>query len=61
MSEFLAESGADILIDIIRTLCNDQDASHLIKIFSENIQSLEQDDVNNAFSAIANEGYDYSK
>ena len=56
MSEFLTESGQDILVDIIRKLCMDQEADSLIKKFKEEVKSLDQNEVNNAFTIIDNEG-----
>ncbi len=59
MSEFLAESGQELLIEIIRALCKEQDAESLIQIFKEKIQSITQEEVNNAFSTMASEGHDF--
>jgi len=56
LSEFLAESGQDILVDIIRNLCMEQDANALIQKFKDEVETLEQDEINKAFSIIDNEG-----
>lgn len=59
MSEFLTKSGQDILVDIIRKLCTDQDAEALIKVFKDKVKSLEQNEVDNAFTIIDKEGHDF--
>jgi len=59
LSEFLAESGQDLLVDILRTFCDGENADNLIPIFKEKIDSITQEEVNTAFAIIANEGYDF--
>jgi len=59
LSEFLTESGQDILVDIIRKLCMDQEADALIKKFKDDVESLDQNEVNNAFTIIDNEGLNF--
>lgn len=59
MSEFLATSGQGIIVDIIRKLCMQQDANDLIQTFKDEVKSLEQSEIDNAFTIIDKEGLNF--